>query len=78
MLLFFLPVPPNAEVFGYKENWTLGMENAALWCKNGGNPKPVITWTRYRDSPADYMTKFDVSGHCHFPSPRVMMPNDLI
>ncbi|XP_037537717.1 nectin-4 [Nematolebias whitei] len=38
--------PPHAEVSGYKEDWTVGMENAVLRCINGGNPKPVVTWTR--------------------------------
>ncbi|XP_013878411.1 nectin-4 isoform X2 [Austrofundulus limnaeus] len=38
--------PPVAEVYGYKEDWTVSMENAVLRCINGGNPKPVVTWTR--------------------------------
>ncbi|XP_017277590.1 nectin-4 isoform X2 [Kryptolebias marmoratus] len=38
--------PPHAEVSGYKEDWTVGMENAALMCVIKGNPKPAVTWTR--------------------------------
>uniref|UniRef100_A0A8D0DAE4 Nectin cell adhesion molecule 4a n=1 Tax=Sander lucioperca TaxID=283035 RepID=A0A8D0DAE4_SANLU len=40
--------PPHAEVSGYNGDWSVGMENAALRCVSGGNPKPQsFTWTRY-------------------------------
>ncbi|KAM3857826.1 nectin-4 [Diretmus argenteus] len=39
--------PPDAEVSGYNENWSVGLETAALRCVSGGNPKPQsFTWTR--------------------------------
>lgn len=39
--------PPHAEVSGYSGNWHVGLENAALSCVSGGNPKPhVFTWIR--------------------------------
>ncbi|XP_031144373.1 nectin-4 [Sander lucioperca] len=39
--------PPHAEVSGYNGDWSVGMENAALRCVSGGNPKPQsFTWTR--------------------------------
>uniref|UniRef100_A0A3B3TPT5 Nectin cell adhesion molecule 4 n=1 Tax=Poecilia latipinna TaxID=48699 RepID=A0A3B3TPT5_9TELE len=38
--------PPNAEVSGYSEQWSVGMENAALTCKHEGSPEPTLTWTR--------------------------------
>ncbi|XP_008433258.1 nectin-4-like isoform X1 [Poecilia reticulata] len=38
--------PPNAEVSGYSEQWSVGMENAALTCKHEGSPEPTRTWTR--------------------------------
>ncbi|XP_074480039.1 nectin-4 isoform X1 [Sebastes fasciatus] len=39
--------PPHAEVSGYSGDWSVGMENAALRCVSGGNPKPqIFTWTR--------------------------------
>ncbi|XP_022607983.1 nectin-4-like isoform X1 [Seriola dumerili] len=39
--------PPHAEVSGYNEDWSIGMENAALRCLSGGNPKPQsFTWIR--------------------------------
>uniref|UniRef100_A0A3Q4GZV3 Nectin cell adhesion molecule 4a n=1 Tax=Neolamprologus brichardi TaxID=32507 RepID=A0A3Q4GZV3_NEOBR len=39
--------PPHAEVSGYNGNWYVGLENAALSCVSGGNPKPhVFTWIR--------------------------------
>ncbi|KAF1380413.1 hypothetical protein PFLUV_G00163470 [Perca fluviatilis] len=38
--------PPHAEVSGYNGDWSVGMENAALRCVSGGNPKPSFTWTR--------------------------------
>lgn len=47
-LLFFLPVPPHAEVSGFNRDWFVGLENAALRCVSGGNPKPQsFTWFRY-------------------------------
>uniref|UniRef100_A0A3P9MUT0 Nectin-4-like n=1 Tax=Poecilia reticulata TaxID=8081 RepID=A0A3P9MUT0_POERE len=33
--------PPNAEVSGYSEQWSVGMENAALTCKHEGSPEPT-------------------------------------
>ncbi|KAM9836400.1 nectin-4-like isoform 2-T2 [Aulostomus maculatus] len=39
--------PPNAEVSGYDGNWYVGLENAALRCESGGNPKPQsFAWIR--------------------------------
>ncbi|XP_044197423.1 nectin-4 isoform X2 [Thunnus albacares] len=39
--------PPHAEVSGYSGDWHMGLENAALRCMSGGNPKPQsFTWTR--------------------------------
>ncbi|XP_055363125.1 nectin-4 isoform X2 [Betta splendens] len=39
--------PPHAAVSGYDGNWYVGLENAALRCVAGGNPKPQnFTWTR--------------------------------
>ncbi|XP_034712647.1 nectin-4 [Etheostoma cragini] len=39
--------PPHAEVSGYNGDWCVGIENAALRCVSGGNPKPQsFTWTR--------------------------------
>ncbi|KAM4565239.1 nectin-4-like [Fundulus diaphanus] len=38
--------PPDAEVSGYKEEWHVNMENAALKCTRRGNPEPSLTWTR--------------------------------
>ncbi|KAM4536423.1 nectin-4 isoform 2-T2 [Odontesthes bonariensis] len=39
--------PPHAEVSGYNEEWFVGLENAALRCMSGGNPKPhSFTWIR--------------------------------
>ncbi|XP_029310915.1 nectin-4 [Cottoperca gobio] len=39
--------PPHAEVSGYKGDWSVGLENAALRCVSGGNPKPQsFTWIR--------------------------------
>ncbi|KAM7377587.1 hypothetical protein PAMA_014069 [Pampus argenteus] len=39
--------PPHAEVSGYSGDWHMGLENAALRCVSGGNPKPQsFTWIR--------------------------------
>ncbi|XP_070785722.1 nectin-4 [Enoplosus armatus] len=39
--------PPHAEVSGYNGDWFVGLENAALGCVSGGNPKPQsFTWIR--------------------------------
>ncbi|XP_069578867.1 nectin-4 [Brachyistius frenatus] len=39
--------PPHAEVSGYTGDWFVGLENAALRCTSGGNPKPhSFTWIR--------------------------------
>ncbi|XP_042367845.1 LOW QUALITY PROTEIN: nectin-4 [Plectropomus leopardus] len=39
--------PPHAEVAGYNGDWSERMENAALRCVSGGNPKPEsFTWIR--------------------------------
>ncbi|KAM8898438.1 nectin-4-like isoform 2-T2 [Spinachia spinachia] len=38
--------PPHAEVSGYSGDWSVGLENAALRCVGGGNPKPSFTWMR--------------------------------
>ncbi|XP_060887122.1 nectin-4 isoform X2 [Labrus mixtus] len=41
--------PPHAEVSGYngEGDWSVGMQNAALGCVSGGNPKPhSFTWIR--------------------------------
>ncbi|CAK6965309.1 nectin-4 [Scomber scombrus] len=39
--------PPHAEVSGYSKDWHVGLENAALRCVSGGNPKPQsFTWIR--------------------------------
>ncbi|XP_040037113.2 nectin-4 isoform X1 [Gasterosteus aculeatus] len=38
--------PPHAEVSGYNGDWSMGLENAALKCVGGGNPKPSFTWIR--------------------------------
>ncbi|TNN34079.1 Nectin-4 [Liparis tanakae] len=41
-------VPPHAEVSGFNGDWVIGLENAALRCVSGGNPKPQsFTWIRY-------------------------------
>ncbi|XP_067379712.1 nectin-4 isoform X2 [Channa argus] len=38
---------PHAEVSGYNGGWSVGLENAALKCVSGGNPKPQsFTWIR--------------------------------
>uniref|UniRef100_A0A3Q3Q5Z9 Ig-like domain-containing protein n=1 Tax=Monopterus albus TaxID=43700 RepID=A0A3Q3Q5Z9_MONAL len=38
---------PHAEVSGYNGDWPVGLENAALRCISGGNPKPQsFTWRR--------------------------------
>ncbi|XP_014011453.1 nectin-4 [Salmo salar] len=39
--------PPNAEISGFDQNWYAGLEEAALSCVSGGNPKPQsFSWTR--------------------------------
>ncbi|CAJ1086640.1 nectin-4 isoform X1 [Xyrichtys novacula] len=39
--------PPHAEVTGFNGDWSSGMQNAALRCMSGGNPKPQsFTWIR--------------------------------
>ncbi|KAG7496878.1 nectin-4-like isoform X1 [Solea senegalensis] len=39
--------PPHAKVSGYNNDWYEGLENAALRCVSGGNPKPQsFTWIR--------------------------------
>ncbi|XP_038587271.1 nectin-4 [Micropterus salmoides] len=39
--------PPHAEVSGFNRDWFVGLENAALRCVSGGNPKPQsFTWFR--------------------------------
>ncbi|XP_029944133.1 nectin-4 isoform X2 [Salarias fasciatus] len=39
--------PPDAEVTGYSDDWHVGLENAALSCVSGGNPRPrSFTWIR--------------------------------
>ncbi|XP_038831520.1 nectin-4-like [Salvelinus namaycush] len=39
--------PPNAEISGFDQNWYAGLEEAALSCVSGGNPKPQsFNWTR--------------------------------
>ncbi|XP_041723997.1 nectin-4-like [Coregonus clupeaformis] len=39
--------PPNAEISGFDQNWYAGLEEAALSCVSGGNPKPQsFIWTR--------------------------------
>ncbi|XP_054457682.1 nectin-4 [Anoplopoma fimbria] len=39
--------PPHAEVSGYNGDWSVGLENAALRCVSGGNPKPQsFSWIR--------------------------------
>ncbi|XP_034413511.1 nectin-4 isoform X2 [Cyclopterus lumpus] len=39
--------PPHAEVSGFNGDWSVGLENAALRCVSGGNPKPQsFTWIR--------------------------------
>ncbi|KAL6118815.1 nectin4 [Pungitius sinensis] len=38
--------PPHAEISGYNGDWSMGLENAALRCVGGGNPKPSFTWIR--------------------------------
>ncbi|XP_010770007.1 uncharacterized protein [Notothenia coriiceps] len=39
--------PPDAEVSGFAGDWLMGLENAALRCVSGGNPKPhSFTWLR--------------------------------
>ncbi|XP_061565890.1 nectin-4 [Cololabis saira] len=39
--------PPDAEVSGYNGEWFAGLNNAALTCVSGGNPKPHnFTWIR--------------------------------
>ncbi|XP_068570036.1 nectin-4 [Cebidichthys violaceus] len=39
--------PPHAEVSGFNGDWFVGLENAALRCVSGGNPKPQsFTWIR--------------------------------
>ncbi|XP_076581230.1 nectin-4 isoform X1 [Chaetodon auriga] len=39
--------PPHAEVSGYEQEWSVGLQNAALRCVSGGNPKPQsFTWIR--------------------------------
>ncbi|XP_056298786.1 nectin-4 isoform X2 [Pseudoliparis swirei] len=39
--------PPHAEVSGFNGDWAVGLENVALRCVSGGNPKPQsFTWIR--------------------------------
>ncbi|KAM6909503.1 nectin-4-like [Xenentodon cancila] len=39
--------PPDVEVSGYNGEWFAGLNNAALTCVSGGNPKPQnFTWIR--------------------------------
>ncbi|KAJ0006325.1 hypothetical protein NQD34_013598 [Periophthalmus magnuspinnatus] len=39
--------PPHAEITGFKGDWHLGLEKAALKCVSGGNPAPhLYTWQR--------------------------------
>ncbi|XP_024290406.2 nectin-4 isoform X2 [Oncorhynchus tshawytscha] len=39
--------PPNSEISGFDQNWYAGLEEAALSCVSGGNPKPQsFNWTR--------------------------------
>ncbi|XP_063757047.1 nectin-4 isoform X2 [Eleginops maclovinus] len=39
--------PPDAVVSGFTGGWSVGLENAALRCVSGGNPKPhSFTWLR--------------------------------
>ncbi|XP_041634867.1 nectin-4 [Cheilinus undulatus] len=39
--------PPHAEVSGFNGDWSVGMQNAALRCVSGGNPRPQsFTWIR--------------------------------
>ncbi|XP_036411646.1 LOW QUALITY PROTEIN: nectin-4 [Colossoma macropomum] len=39
--------PPNPEVVGYDQNWSVGRIGAELRCESGGNPRPQnFTWTR--------------------------------
>uniref|UniRef100_A0A8K9UD19 Ig-like domain-containing protein n=1 Tax=Oncorhynchus mykiss TaxID=8022 RepID=A0A8K9UD19_ONCMY len=50
--------PPNAEISGFDQNWYAGLEEAALSCVSGGNPKPQsFNWTRKgRDLPEGVTT----------------------
>uniref|UniRef100_A0AAR2LE74 Ig-like domain-containing protein n=1 Tax=Pygocentrus nattereri TaxID=42514 RepID=A0AAR2LE74_PYGNA len=39
--------PPNPEVVGYDQNWSVGRIGAGLRCESGGNPRPQnFTWNR--------------------------------
>ncbi|KAL7842249.1 hypothetical protein SRHO_G00239380 [Serrasalmus rhombeus] len=39
--------PPNPEVVGYDQNWSVGRIGAELRCESGGNPRPQnFTWNR--------------------------------
>ncbi|XP_068444104.1 nectin-4 [Clinocottus analis] len=39
--------PPHAKVSDFNGDWAVGLENAALRCVSGGNPKPQsFTWIR--------------------------------
>ncbi|GLD64050.1 nectin-4-like isoform X1 [Lates japonicus] len=39
--------PPHVEVSSNNKDWSVGLENAALSCVSGGNPKPQsFTWIR--------------------------------
>ncbi|TNM93498.1 hypothetical protein fugu_001674 [Takifugu bimaculatus] len=38
--------PPDLKVLGSDKTWFVGLENAAVTCVSGGNPKPRTTWIR--------------------------------
>lgn len=62
--------PPHAEVTGFNGDWFSGMENAALRCVSGGNPKPQsFTWSRNGGELPEGAVSFPKNGTLVFRRP---------